>query len=143
MPNKPRLVLKNCLICGDEFSVRMAYHKKGIGNYCSPKCRGASLKGRKGKPMYGADNPAWKGGISLVESTQNYRTSNPKKYECHRKVTNALRSGKLVRKPCKVCGERKSQGHHCDYDKPLDVMWLCQKHHSEWHIKNGEGKNAT
>lgn len=47
-------------------------------------------------------------------------------------VHNAIRAGKLVRKPCTICG-KKSEGHHPDYNKPLEVVWLCRKHHASIH----------
>ena len=51
-------------------------------------------------------------------------------------VGNALRDGRLTRKPCEVCGKERAQAHHCDYSKPLEVMWLCPKHHAAWHKHN-------
>lgn len=45
----------------------------------------------------------------------------------------AIRSGQLVKQPCQVCGDPKSQAHHDDYSKPLEVQWLCSKHHGERH----------
>lgn len=56
------------------------------------------------------------------------------------KARNAVRS--LDRKPCEVCGAEKAEAHHQDYDFPLDVMWLCRRHHIEWHLANGPGKNG-
>jgi ribosomal protein S27AE len=35
-------------------------------------------------------------------------------------------------KVCSKCGA-KAQAHHDDYKKPLDVRWLCPKHHGEHH----------
>jgi hypothetical protein len=49
------------------------------------------------------------------------------------KVQAAVNRGDLVRKPCEVCGAEKTHAHHDDYSKPLDVMWLCPKHHRERH----------
>ncbi len=49
------------------------------------------------------------------------------------RVVYALRTGRLKRMPCEVCGETKAQAHHDDYSKPLDVRWLCQKHHLQHH----------
>lgn len=56
------------------------------------------------------------------------------------KVKWAVKSGKLKRKPCEVCGKKRTEGHHDDYSKPLVVVWLCRKHHVERH-KNGSGIN--
>jgi hypothetical protein len=38
------------------------------------------------------------------------------------------RRGKLVEQPCEVCGA-KAEMHHPDYSKPLEVRWLCTRHH--------------
>lgn len=50
-------------------------------------------------------------------------------------VQNALKRGHLVKQPCEVCGVEKVDAHHEDYSKPLDVRWLCRKHHMELHRK--------
>lgn len=57
----------------------------------------------------------------------------------------ASRKGIVVRKThCETCGRTGImkdgrtiiQAHHPDYNKPLWVMWLCQKCHHEWHKHN-------
>ncbi len=42
-------------------------------------------------------------------------------------------ASKLPKQPCEVCGNEKAQAHHPDYRKPIDVKWLCFKHHREEH----------
>jgi hypothetical protein len=51
------------------------------------------------------------------------------------KVRNALKSGKLIKpKRCQACGGKwKIEGHHEDYNKPLEVIWLCNKCHIYLH----------
>lgn len=55
----------------------------------------------------------------------------------------AVRRGDIERKPCEVCGDPNSQGHHEDYNKPLDVQWLCQEHHLELHRERGDLADAA
>jgi hypothetical protein len=52
-------------------------------------------------------------------------------------------SGRLKKLPCEVCGNPKSDGHHDDYAKPLDVKWLCRKHHAERHRAMRGGATTT
>jgi len=58
------------------------------------------------------------------------------KFKDYEKYKHALRSGKLIKTPCEVCGNLRVDGHHDDYNKPLDVRWLCRKHHNELHGKD-------
>ena len=53
------------------------------------------------------------------------------------RIRNLVRKGKIEKGPCVICGSTINvHGHHCDYNKPLDVMWLCATHHMRWHAKN-------
>jgi ribosomal protein S27AE len=59
------------------------------------------------------------------------RAQNPVKAKAWYAVTHAIRKGTLVRQPCELCGNPKSQAHHDDYSRPLDVRWLCFRCHRE------------
>lgn len=66
------------------------------------------------------------------ERTKRYIEKNPEKRRAHHMVSNAIRSGKLLKQPCKICGE-PAHAHHDDYTKPLEVTWLCPTHHMRLH----------
>lgn len=80
------------------------------------------------------------------ERQKKYRLKDPKKYRlyvkkwqqtnkekhcAHQRVNRAVRNGILKRdKNCKECGKIcRTEAHHEDYLKPLDVIWLCRKCH--------------
>jgi hypothetical protein len=42
------------------------------------------------------------------------------------------RRGKVVIQGCEKCGG-SAEMHHDDYDKPLEIRWLCREHHLELH----------
>lgn len=47
-------------------------------------------------------------------------------------VNDAIKCGKLTRGNCEMRGRECDgpiEGHHDDYTKPLEVRWLCRKHH--------------
>lgn len=46
----------------------------------------------------------------------------------------AKQKGDLIVAPCEKCGTEKDiHAHHDNYSKPLEVRWLCRKHHDEHH----------
>ena len=50
-------------------------------------------------------------------------------HHAHQVVFRAVCRGVLKRGLCEVCGSPKVQAHHDDYSKPLEVRWLCVRHH--------------
>jgi hypothetical protein len=57
-----------------------------------------------------------------------------KKNAAHAAVQTAIRDGRLVSGPCEVCDTTENIcAHHDDYEKPLDVRWLCREHHADLH----------
>ena len=68
-----------------------------------------------------------------LEINRAWRAEDTRRSVAHSAVARAIRNGSLVRIPCIKCGEQKSLAHHEDYDKPLDVMWLCQPCHKQRH----------
>lgn len=69
----------------------------------------------------------------VLAGITKYREANPEKRKAHIAVSNAISNGKLVSLPCSECGETKTEAHHYAYDMPLDVIWLCRKHHTQLH----------
>lgn len=81
----------------------------------------------------GADNHFWRGGARADG-------------RAHDIVEKAVAAGRLSRPHvCESCGgdgrayrdgRAPIQAHHDDYNRPLDVRWLCQPCHHEWHRTN-------
>lgn len=68
-----------------------------------------------------------------------------KKKRVQHLVEKAIKQGIIINpNKCQLCNEENIfkdgrsgiQAHHCDYDKPLDIMWLCQMCHHKWHKTN-------
>ena len=73
-----------------------------------------------------------------TEINRAWRQEDTRRSLAHTKVARAIRNGDLVRQPCIRCGEAKSLAHHEDYDKPLEVVWLCQPCHKQRHKEINE-----
>ena len=103
-----------------------------------------SEKNRQYQKQYKIRNPG-----KIKALNQKYQAEHAEKLKVYKKEKNltvwgdavrklnyAKRKRKIKQRPCEVCGDENSQAHHYDYNKPLDVMWLCPKHHAEWHENN-------
>lgn len=70
---------------------------------------------------------------SMAKSREKYIIANPDKHQAHIILNNSVAKGNIARKPCIKCGNPKSEGHHEDYTKPLEVIWLCRECHRNHH----------
>ena len=61
------------------------------------------------------------------------RRKYPERDKARVKARAAVRSGKLTKLPCRICGSSKSEMHHPNYSEPLNVLWFCRRHHGEHH----------
>jgi predicted DNA-binding protein YlxM (UPF0122 family) len=85
------------------------------------------------RERYGSDNHFYRGGSIANDPAQNI-------------VERAERIGAIQRpEECEQCekipkkykdGRSAIHAHHDDYNKPLEVRWLCQACHHEWHKTN-------
>ena len=76
-----------------------------------------------------------------VEYNRKYNKDYPERYAAKILLNNAIRSGRIKRpERCSVCNKKtRICGHHEDYYKPLDVVWVCQVCHKRIH--NGNFRN--
>jgi hypothetical protein len=77
-----------------------------------------------------------KGKEILANGKRRWALKNKDKISAQIKARQAITRGDLVVGCCEICGCRENiEAHHEDYHKPLDVRWLCIKHHAERHVE--------
>lgn len=64
---------------------------------------------------------------------KRWAEANKDKVKAHRLVHYYLKKGTIHKFPCAACGATKVIAHHYDYNRPLEVLWLCELHHKQWH----------
>ena len=75
----------------------------------------------------------------VLQMRKSWRDRNKLKVLAHNLKNRAVQVGKLKPLPCTICGEEKSYGHHEDYNKPLEVVWLCHRCHTNVHCEVSRG----
>ena len=66
-----------------------------------------------------------KGKNAVHKSVKNYESKHPERKSAWRISKN------ILTKPCEVCGKYPVHRHHPDISKPLEVIFLCPRHHKE------------
>jgi len=69
----------------------------------------------------------------ISEGNKRYNANRPERRIARRRINNGIRDGKIVKQPCLLCGAPKTEAHHIDYSRPLEVLWLCPEHHRAVH----------
>ncbi len=69
----------------------------------------------------------------IIASSYKSRVKYPEKARARGILKWRIEKGEIIRLACEICGNPKSQAHHEDYSKPLEVKWLCAKHHMGRH----------
>jgi hypothetical protein len=141
--------MKHCNTCNTEKDLTSFGRRSASNDGLSPRCKTCQKvydKLRANDPYREEARRIYaqteEGRISGNKAKAEYRKRNPVKVKAHAKVAYAIRSGNLYREPCEVCEDENTHAHHDNYLMPLNIRWLCPKHHNEWHKENGEGKNA-
>lgn len=107
-----------------------------------PKPHGLrTRRGRRSAQPYCRDcmvayHSAWRatetGHAKLQRKHAETRARYPDRKRARDLAYAAIRRGELVPGPCERAGTDCRGGieaHHADYDKPLEVRWVCRRHH--------------
>jgi len=116
--------MKKCCSCQQEKSFDLFHLDKTSPSGYSTYCK--SCKKEK-------DTKYYKYSDKEKQRKTIWRLQFPQRKKAQTKVYQALKSGKLIKQPCFMCGEN-AEAHHPDYSRPLDVVWLCNVCHDELHV---------
>lgn len=75
----------------------------------------------------------WRIRIRVIDTQKKLRITRVAKIRCRQATNLMIANGSIVKTSCEKCGDENSQTHHLDYEDPEKVIFLCQKHHREWH----------
>jgi hypothetical protein len=141
---------KICNKCYERKDISDFNKRTGVGDGYRKECKACKksahqkyMKTEKGKESHRKASQKYSNNAPEKRylSNKEWRERNPNKYKAHGIVAYAIKKGELIREKCACgCGENV-HAHHDDYAKPLDVRWLCNACHNEWHAKHGEALN--
>jgi hypothetical protein len=146
--------MKKCKICGEVKALEEFYKQPTSRDGHDSKCKICTCKVAEERRIRLSADPAWllreaerhraktakyiaEGRAKKLttekqrERLKKHRDANPLKNKARNLVNNSLKRGDITSQPC-WC-EKKAQAHHDDYSKPLDVIWLCRRHHADRH----------
>ena len=123
--------MKRCFKCARDLPLTEFYRHPRMSDGHLGKCRSCTRRDVR-------ENREKRRSYYLAYDRSRKRDVPPRKKErkgAAQAVYNAIKRGKMVRGACRIgvdCRGRV-EAHHVDYSRPLDVMWLCKKHHAMQH----------
>lgn len=80
-----------------------------------------------------------------METEKSIETKERKRYfvkKIREATLSAFKDGTLQAQPCKVCGKMESGPYHHDYNKPFNIIWLCEEHKNHVYFKKKFGREC-
>lgn len=128
-----------CRVCLEEKPLSDFYAMKNMKSGHMSKCKECFKKemhaARERNIEHYREYDRNRGSRMTNDDLRKQRALHPHWTRAHNAVNKAVRSGKLIKKPCEVCGAFFVHAHHPDYSKPLEVVWLCPLHHRQVHAQ--------
>jgi hypothetical protein len=147
--------MKTCSKCKVEKPLEDFYRSKqtkdGLHNWCK-ECFGESVRKyrEENKDLIRARNLKYKSQDCVKEKDREskrryilnhpdrvkqsraiWRDNSKDKRKAHHKVRKAIKDGFIIRPSgCEYCGKPTyTEAHHINYERPLDILWLCKECH--------------
>ena len=141
--------MKKCFKCNIEKDLTEFYLHRQMADGFLGKCKECTKQDvrlrreRNIEKIRAYDRERGKSPKRIKENTARNkirRQKHPEKLKAQTAVGNAVRDGRLAKRiRCQKCDKKtKVHGHHKDYKKPLDVVWLCPVCHKLEHKKRPE-----
>ena len=133
---------KTCFKCGENKPLTEFYRHPQMGDGLLGKCKSCTrkdvienrLKKLDYYQAYDTRRHRARGCKPHCKNPIPWKKRNPRKGAAHTLLGTAIRAGRISRpETCSSCGESRPHGHHENYDKPLDVIWLCPLCHKRRH----------
>lgn len=119
-----------CVVCGTDYTVTS--ERRAIKN--SHKCvecrRGYIRIWRRARL---STDQVWRAELAAKARRDRVDPNQRLQIWARRQVKWALSHGLLSDAPCERCGDIRTEAHHDDYRRPLDVRWLCVMCHTAHH----------
>lgn len=139
--------MKKCFKCGQEKDLDCFYKHSQMGDGHLNKCIECAKKDANDHRLKNLERireydrnraklPHRKRIMSL--RSKSYKIRKPLENHARCILNNAIRDGRILKPThCSSCGIKPTRlfGHHKDYYKPLEVLWLCQPCHALEHKK--------
>lgn len=132
--------MKTCSECKLQFHTSNFYRNRskpcGLDSYCKDctRLKYRDKRERNRKNYREKDKRYYKDNRDKIsEKRKSDYEINKHKHQARAAVQSAIRKGDMERGLCQECGDRKSEAHHPNYSKPLEVVWLCKTHHARVH----------
>ncbi len=138
---KPTCLCGTCLTCRKRVAVRK-FRETHPERWADIQRRSQD---KNRETLKASARARWHNDPRVREAAAERRAGEREKAVARTRLWNEIKRGNIVKGECEVGEDCLGQieGHHDDYAKPLDVRWLCKRHHMQHHARQKkEGRHV-